>query len=336
MVVLATSREPLAIDGERVLGVRSLATPGPDASFDDVVRADAVRLFLDRAQAVKDDFVLTNTNAPAVIRVCERLDGVPLAIELAAARITAMNPAELVRRLDRRFELLAGGRRKAVERHQTLRAAIDWSYELLSEPEQQLLARLAVFAGGCTLEAAEAVCAGDPIVVDDVFELLASLVARSLVVADYTGADTRYRLLETIRQYGEERLAHIGDTERLRHRHAEYFTEFARVVLTQIYGPGQTEWGARPARDHDNLLAAMAYALDSHDADLAFGLLCQLPFFFAQVNDAVVFDPKPLLELPGATEHPGSAIALDERRFRRMAARRHAARLDVVRPGPRC
>ena len=112
-----------------------------------MVRADAVRLFLDRAQAVKDDFVLTNTNAPAVIRVCERLDGVPLAIELAAARITAMNPAELVRRLDRRFELLAGGRRKAVERHQTLRAAIDWSYELLSEPEQQLLARLAVFAG---------------------------------------------------------------------------------------------------------------------------------------------------------------------------------------------
>jgi len=328
VVVLATSREPLTIDGERVLGVRSLATPGVDASFDDVIGADAVRLFVDRAQAVKDDFVLTDANAPAVIQTCERLDGVPLAIELAAARVTAMNPAELARRLDHRFELLAGGRRKAVERHQTLRAAIDWSYELLSEPERRLLARLAVFAGGCTLEAAEAVCGGDPIATDDVFELLASLVARSLAVADDTGADTRYRLLETIRQYSEERLAEVGDTDRLRQRHAEYFAEFAGVVLSQIYGPEQIKWGARLARDHDNLLAAMAYALDTLDVDLAFGLFCQIPIYGAQVNDVVAFDATPLLALPGASEHPGYAVALMQAGF--AAWRRGDAQLALT------
>jgi predicted ATPase len=313
VVVLATSREPLAIDGERVLGVRSLAIPDGDASFDAVVSADAVRLFVDRAQAVKDDFVLSNANASAVIQVCARLDGVPLAIELAAARVTAMNPAELAQRLDRRFELLAGGRRRAVERHQTLRAAIDWSYELLSQPEQQLLARLAVFAGGCTLEAAEAVCAGEPIAAHDIWELLASLVARSLVVADDTGAETRYRLLETIRQYGEERLAEAGDTDRLRRRHAEYFTDFVRTVQGHVFGPEQIEWAARLAREHDNLLTAMAFALDIHDRDLAFGLFCQIPGLIAfgvQVNDLVLFDPAPLLALPGATEHAGSAVAL--------------------------
>jgi predicted ATPase/class 3 adenylate cyclase len=313
VVVLATSREPLAIDGERVLGVRSLGIPDGDASFDDVVSADAVRLFVDRAQAVKDDFVVSNANAMAVIQVCERLDGVPLAIELAAARVTAMNPAELAQRLDRRFEVLAGGRRRAVERHQTLRAAIDWSYELLSEPEQRLLARLAVFAGGCTVEAAEAVCAGESIAAHDVFELLAGLVARSLVVADDTGPETRYRLLETIRQYGEERLAEAGDTDRLRRRHVGYFIEFVRVVRGHVWGSGQIEWAARLAREHDNLLSAMAFALDIHDADLAFGLFCEIPGLIAfgvQINDLVVFDPTPLLALPGATEHPGSAVAL--------------------------
>jgi predicted ATPase len=313
VVVLATSREPLAIDGERVLGVRSLAIPEGDAGFDDVVSADAVRLFVDRAQAVKDDFVLSNANAPAVIQVCERLDGVPLAIELAAARVTAMNPAELAQRLDRRFELLAGGRRRAVERHQTLRAAIDWSYELLGEPEQQVLARLAVFAGGCTLEAAEAVCAGEPIRAHAILELLASLVARSLVVADDTGVETRYRLLETIRQYGEERLAEAGDTDRLRRRHVEYFTEFVRVVRGHLFGSEQIEWAARQAREHDNLLTAMAFALDIHDADLAFGLFCEAPGmlgFGAQINELVLFDPAPLLALSGATEHAGSAVAL--------------------------
>jgi len=254
--------------------------------------------------------LLTRANASDVVQICDRLDGVPLAIELAAARVTAMNPKELSGRLDRRFELLAGGRRRAIERHQTLRATIDWSYDLLSESQQRLLARLAVFAGGWRLEAAETVCAGKPIEGDEVFELLAGLVARSLIVADDEGPETRYRLLETIRQYGEERLAEAGDTEALRVRHARYYAGHAAEVTSHIYGPGQLEWGARLARDRDNLLAAMAYALDTQNVDLAFGLFCEIPAWNFQINEVVPFDPTPLLALPGATEHPGSALAL--------------------------
>ena len=165
------------------------------------------------------------------------------------------------------------GTRVAIERHQTLRATIDWSYEFLSEPERQLLVRLSVFAGGFTLEAVEAVCAGEPIEVDDVLDLLATLVARSLVVAATTGADTRYRLLETIRQYGEERLAEAGETDTLRARHADHYIEFAGIAHRGIIGPGQKEWGARLAAEHDNLLTAMAFALDTEDLDRAMGLL---------------------------------------------------------------
>jgi predicted ATPase/class 3 adenylate cyclase len=314
--VLATSREPLAIDGERVLGVRSLASAAADASLDDIARADAVRLFVERARAVKDGFSLTGANAPDVVQICDRLDGVPLAIELAAARVTAMNPRELARRLDRRFQLLAGGRRRAIERHQTLRATIDWSYDLLSEAQRRLLARLAVFAGGCTLEAAETVCAGDPIARDEILELLAGLVDRSLVVADDEGSDTRYRLLETIRQYAEERLADNGETETLRAGHAGYYAGFAAEVAAHIYGPEQLEWGARLARERDNLHAAMAYALDTENLDLAFGLFCHVPAGPEQINDVVVFDPAPLLALAHATEHPGSALALLAAGFR--------------------
>ena len=228
-----------------------------------------------------------------------------------------MNPAELARRLDRRFRLLTGGDRDAIERHQTLRATIDWSYDLLSEPEQRLLDRLSVFAGGCTLDAAEAVCAGDPIEGDDVFELLANLVARSLVVADDTGPDTRFVLLETIRQYGEERLAETGDTDAVRARHCDHYIEFAGVVRAHTYGAEQVEWGARLARDHDNLHAAMAFALATRDLERAMGLICGIPTTSFQINDAVVFEPEAILALPGATEHPASAVVL-------LAAGEHA------------
>jgi hypothetical protein len=217
-----------------------------------------------------------------------------------------MIPSEIVRRLDLRF--LTRGGPVASERHQTLRAAIDWSYDLLSEPEKRLLGRLAVFSGGCTLEAADAVCAGGPIG-EDVFELVASLVARSLVVA-VDGPETRYRLLDPIRQYAEERLADAGETDRVRRRHAQYYTEFAGFAGSHMGGPGQVEWGALFARERDNLHAAMAHALDTQNADLAFGLFCQVPSRHAQVNDVVVFDPAALLALPGAAEHPGSAVAL--------------------------
>ena len=210
LVILATSREGLAIEGERLMPVPPLATPGAGADLAAITDAEAVRLFAERAAAVKPGFAVAAQNAAAVTAVVRRLDGIALAIELAAARVPAMTPAELARRLERSFAVLATGRRGAVARHQTLRAAIDWSFELLAVPEQRLLARLAVFAGGATLEAAEAVCSGEGIDPDAVFELLASLVARSLVVAEEHGPETRYRLLETIRQYGEQRLNEAG------------------------------------------------------------------------------------------------------------------------------
>jgi predicted ATPase/class 3 adenylate cyclase len=304
--VFATSREALNLRGEQILVVPSLTVPEDDMDIGALGECEAVRLFSDRARALKADFAVDASNATSVGQICRRLDGVPLAIELAAARITAMNPAELGRRLDRRFRLLTGGERVAIERHQTLRAAIDWSYELLTVAEQALLARVAMFAGGWTLEAAEAVCSGDPIDEDEVLELLAGLVARSLVVADDQGEKTRYRLLETLRQYGEERLAEAGETDRVRLRHSEYYAEFAGVVGSHVYGPDQVEWGARLARERDNLLAAMAYALNNRNVDLAFRLFLQVPATGVQIDDLVVIDPAPLLALPGATEHPGS------------------------------
>jgi predicted ATPase len=198
LVVLATSREGLALEGERVVPVPALAPPPAGANPMTVGDSDAVRLFVDRAVSVDPDFELSAGNAGSVAQVCRRLDGLPLAIELAAARITTMTPEQLARRLERRFDTLAGGRRRAVQRHQTLRAAIDWSYELCSKRERRLLARLAVFAGGCTREAAEAVCGTDPLSDGEVFDSLASLVGKHLVVAQRDQPEARYRLLETM------------------------------------------------------------------------------------------------------------------------------------------
>ena len=220
LVILATSREGLAIEGEHLVPVPPLEVPRADVDLDTMMEAEAVRLFAERAAAVKPGFQVTVENAAAITAVVRRLDGIALAVELAAARVPAMTPAELARRLERSFAVLAGGRRGAAERHQTLRATIDWSFRLLAGPEQALLARLAVFAGGATLEAAEVVCGGEGIDPDAVFELLAALVARSLVVAGEYGLETRYRLLETIRQYGEGRLEVAGEAERWRARHA--------------------------------------------------------------------------------------------------------------------
>jgi predicted ATPase/class 3 adenylate cyclase len=311
--VLATSREGLNIHGEQILVVPSLGVPDDGVSVEALVACEAVRLFVDRARGVKADFALDAANADGVANVCRRLDGVPLAIELAAVRVSAMNPAELADRLDRRFRLLTGGARVAIERHQTLRATIDWSFDLLSAAEQRLLVRLSVFSGGCTLAAVEAVCVGAPVEVDDVFELVARLVAHHLVVADDTGPETRYRLLETIRQYGEERLAEHGETDALRARHCDHYTELAGLVQAHLWGSGQVEWGTRLAREHDNLFAAMAFALDTEDLDRAMALLCQLPvllFGGAQIDDLVAFDPAPILALPGAADHPAFPVAL--------------------------
>jgi predicted ATPase/class 3 adenylate cyclase len=327
--VLATSREGLNVAGEQLIQVPSLGLPDDDPGLE-AAECESVRLFVERARLVRADFELEPGNQADVAAVCRRLDGVALAIELAAARIAAMTPAELLGRLDRRFRLLSGGGRVALERQRTLRAAIDWSYDLLGPPERRLLDRLAVFAGGFTLEAAEAVCAGAPIDVEDVFDLLASLVARSLVDASTSGATTRYRLLETIRQYGDERLAEAGETEVLRARHADHFTDFAAAATPNMFGPGQLDWGARLAAERDNFQAAMAFALAHDDVDRAMGLLCQAPAYFNQADSLVVFDPDPILALTNAREHPGSSRALYEVGNRLLTAGDYSGALELA------
>jgi predicted ATPase/class 3 adenylate cyclase len=311
LVMLATSREGLGVDGERIFVVPSLGAPARGADLDVIAAADSVRLFVDRAMAAKADFSLTDQNAESVLQVCRRLDGVPLAIELAAARVPAMSPSVLADRLDQRFRVLTGGRRGAVERHQTLRAAIDWSYELCAEPEQRLLARLTVFSGGCTLDAVEAVCTGDGIEIDEALELLANLIARSLVVADDTETgDLRYRLLETIRQYGEERLAERAEADVVQRRHAEYFCEYAGVVSDAYFGPDQIDAGRRFEAEHDNIRAALHHAIDSDDADLALRLVYNTPEPGYQIGKALALPVDEVFTLTGASDHPLYPAAL--------------------------
>jgi len=338
VVVLATSREGLALDGERIFAVPALAAPETGADLGAVGASDAVQLFVERACAADADFVLDAANAAAVGQVCRRLDGVPLAIELAAARVTSMSPAELASALDHRFDLLAGGRRRAVKRQQTLRATIDWSYDLLDESQQRLVARLAVFAGGCTREAAEVVCAGGPIEPRAVLGLLTDLVARSVVVAERGGIETRYRLLETIREYGEERLAEHDEIDPLRDRHAGYFTDFALRCGDGLWGPEQIAWGDRMNADGENILAAFAHAVDTDDLDLAVRLLEATSLIPIQTGYVLTLPVEPVLAVPGVEQHPGYPVVLmaaafaADRRGEATRAREHGdAALDAER-----
>jgi predicted ATPase len=311
LVILATSREGLRIEGERLIPVPPLAVPGTDADLTAITQAEAVRLFAERAAAVKPEFAVTADNAAAVAGVVWRVDGIALAIELAAARIAAMTPSELARRLQRSFTVLTAGRRGTAAHHQTLRATIDWSYQLLAEPEQRLLARLAVFAGGCTLEAAETVCSSEGIDPDTVFELLASLVARSLVGTEEHGFETRYRLLETIRQYGEERLIETGETDRWRARLADYYAGVLSRIREHAHDPqAEVFWALRLTADQDNLLAAWAWTIDTGNVDTAFSILASFAPSEIWTTYPVLLDGESALELPGATEHPGYPLAL--------------------------
>ena len=220
--VLVTSREPLGLDGEQVRRVQSLALPDAEATADVASASAAVRLFAERAAAVSEGFAVDAGNVDAVVEICRHLDGIPLAIELAAARVRAMAPAEIARRLDERFRLLAGGSRRSQERHRTLLATVAWSHDLLTDEERTTFRRLAVFPASFDLTAAEAV-AGDGDI--DAVDCVLRLVDRSLVV--YEPAEDRYRLLETLRQFGADRLAEAGETEATRERHARYFLDFA-------------------------------------------------------------------------------------------------------------
>jgi predicted ATPase len=226
--ILATSREPLSIAAEHIYRVPSLAVPSKNAlSAEEARRYAAVALFAERAEAAHPDFELTDSIAPVVGEICKRFDGIPLAIEVAAARVLALTPHYLLHRLDEHFAVLASDTRSALPRQQTMHALIDWSYDLLSEQEQQLFRRVAIFAGGWTLDAAETVCADETA---DILDRLTSLVEKSLVVADVAPDSTRYRLLESTRAVALEKLTATGEREPLSRRHAEYFLQSARAI----------------------------------------------------------------------------------------------------------
>ena len=260
---LATSREGLAVDGEQVIPLRSLGLPGATSDAAAVEASDAVRLFIERAGAVQADFSVSVSDLPAVAEICRRLDGIPLAIELAAARAVAMSPGEIAELLDERFRLLTGGRRSAVERHQTLRATVDWSYALLDERERLVFDRLGVFAGSFDGAAATGVAAGEGIERFDVLDALTSLVTKSMVIAERGGeATTRYQLLETLRLYARERLDETGVTDDWRRRHAEYYAAFAEQAGVELKGPDEIAWRTRIIEELDNLRAAVTWGLD--------------------------------------------------------------------------
>jgi predicted ATPase len=267
LTVLTTSREPLNIAGETVWRVPSLTLPGfgESSSLEQLRKSEAVRLFEERAVSSLPDLGLTDHNCPAVAKICRRLDGMPLAIELAAARVKLLSVDQIATRLDERFRLLTGGRRSAPTRQQTIRATIDWSYELLTESERRLFERLAIFAGGWTLEAAEALGSGGPIERCDVLDLLGRLVDKSLIVVDGDGRTNRYRFLETIREYALERLSEGTEIQTLRRAHAALHAALAKAAELQLSGPSQVEWLDRLDMEYDNFRAAIRWSLDQGD-----------------------------------------------------------------------
>ncbi|MCW3844383.1 winged helix-turn-helix domain-containing protein [Micromonospora yasonensis] len=268
--ILATSREPLGITGEALWLVEPLAVPA-DAGPAEIASSPAVRLLRDRAGAVRKDLGADEHTLSTMARVCRALDGMPLAIELAAARLRTMTIDQLANRLDDRFRLLTSGSRTALPRHKTLRAVVDWSWELLTGAERAVLRRLSVFSGGASLEAAEWVCAGDDVEQDEVLELLTSLAEKSLLVTKGDDAP-RYRMISTIREYAADRLAEAGESDLARRAHLGYFTELAATAEPHLRRAEQLAWLATLKADHDNISAAMRGAIAAGDAQAAMRL----------------------------------------------------------------
>lgn len=267
--ILATSREALNISGESAFRVPSLVLP--DAKnlppLETLSKYEALRLFIDRAQSALPSFTLTDLNAADVTEICERLDGIPLALELAAARVRSLSVEQIRARLDDVFRLLTGGSRTALLRAQTLRATMDWSYLLLTEDERTLFNRLSVFAGGWTVQAAEWICQGDGLETQNVIDLMTRLIDKSLVLAEEQDGPTRYRMLETIRQYAREKLGSSGETSRVHDRHLQFFTRFMEETDPRLRGPDQVILFDRVELEHDNFRAALAWALEGGDVE---------------------------------------------------------------------
>jgi predicted ATPase/DNA-binding SARP family transcriptional activator len=303
--ILATSREPLGLTGETLCPVPSLPLPSPDADVDQVAANPSVRLFADRAAAVRPGFAIDANNAGPVVRICRALDGIPLAIELAAARVRALTPVQVADRLDDRFALLSVGTRGTLPRHQTLRAIVDWSWELLGDAERTVLRRLSVFSGGATPDSAEAVCSlGGPS--GHVVDVVASLVDKSLVTA--TGEqEVRYRLLETVRAYAAERLAEAGETGRAGAAHAAFFLDLAEEAEPELRGRHQLAWMARLAAEHDNFSAALHHVIAAGDAASALRFVQALTWFWITRDydtEAAEWAAE-ILPLAGGTPPPG-------------------------------
>ncbi|MFD6138657.1 BTAD domain-containing putative transcriptional regulator [Promicromonospora sp. NPDC060271] len=270
--ILATSREPLGITGEALWPVLPLGLPSPDADLDEVAAAPAVRLLRERASAARQDLAADASTLSTMARICRALDGMPLAIELAATRLRTLSVEQLADRLDDRFRLLTGGSRTALPRHRTLRAMVDWSWELLTDAERTVLRRLSVFAGGASLDAAERVCA-DIAEQGEVLDLLTALTEKSLLVADAdAGGSPRYRMLGTIKEYAAGRLAEAGEADLARRTHLACFTELAEAAEPRLRRAEQLTWLATLAAEHDNISAAMRGALAAGDAPAAMRL----------------------------------------------------------------
>jgi len=280
--VLATSRIPLRLYGEQEYPVPPLALPDPRAlpPVKVLTQYEAVKLFVERARAVKADFEVTNESAPSVAEICARLDGLPLAIELAAARVRLLPPQALLRRLGNRLKLLKGGPRDLPARQQTLRGTIDWSYDLLTEEEKTLFGRLSVFSGGRTLEAIEEIC--DPEGELEALERVESLLEKSLLRwEEGVGGESRFAMLETVHEYAREKLEESGEAEEIKRAHAEYFLTLAREADPELKGPGQLQWLQRLEAEHDNMRDALGWALQRGETEVVLRLGGALWWFWS-------------------------------------------------------
>ncbi|GAA1591882.1 BTAD domain-containing putative transcriptional regulator [Kribbella karoonensis] len=307
--VLTTSREPLSIPGEHLHPVGPLDLPPEDAATDEY---PSMQLFVDRARAVRPDFQLTDANREAVAEICRRLDGMPLAIELAAARLRALNPPQIVDRLADRFRLLTSGSRTALPRHQTLRAVVEWSWDLLDPDEQAVARRLSLFSGGATLDAAEQICSDEHLPAESVLGVLASLVDKSLVEAAADERSVRYRMLETVRAYGAEQLKASGEYDRFRWAHTVYFSRLLRAARPKLRTGEQIEWIARLTADQENLIDALRTAIDTGSARVAVQMVAVLGEYWTMSGrpaEAVTW-MQAALAVPGPTVPVDKAEAL--------------------------
>ncbi len=276
--ILATSREPLGVIGETLCPVPALPLPPPDVTAGEAMEYGAVRLLAERAGAVRPGFTVDSGSVGPVVRICRALDGNPLAIELAAARLRSLTATQVAGRLDDRFALLSAGSRTALPQHQTLRAIVDWSWDLLGDDERTVLRRLAVFNGGASPDAAEQICALDT-EPGQIIDLVASLVDKSLVTA--TGeADVRYHLLETVRAYAAERLAEAGEQDQVQAAHTRHFLGLAERAEPELRGADQLDWLVRLSAEHDNFVAALRYAVGARDVPMALRLVSALSWFW--------------------------------------------------------